>query len=134
MAANGVIPTLFINQPVIEKDSEIAAYLLKFTFWNPGWTSSQIENMLCSMRKIRASTNEDISKFPHTLQSILTDAVRRFNPAWKVVVTTELTAVNVYKLIISMQDGQGTPLILSKDIVIKDNEFMLATELEATDE
>lgn len=134
MAANGVIPTLFINQPVIKNDSEIAAYLLKFTFWNPGWTSSQIDNMLCSMRKIRAQTNEDIHKFPSTLQSVLTDAVRRFNPAWKVIVNAEQTDVNVYKLVISMQDGQGTPLLLSKDIAIRDGEFILATELERTDE
>ena len=38
----GVIPTLFVNQLEISSPADTLAYLLRFLFNNPGWTSSQM--------------------------------------------------------------------------------------------
>lgn len=130
MATTGVIPTLFINQPVIKKDSELMAYLLKFSFFNPGWTSNWIEEQLISMRKLRAQHTEDIREFPNALQEVLNAAVQRYNPQWKATVTTKPVDMLTYTLIISITDQTGTPVISSDGVVIKDGVLMLASELE----
>lgn len=130
MATNGVIPTLFINQPIIDKDSELMTYLLKFSFFNPGWTSNWIEEQLVSMRKLRALHTEDIRAFPMALQDVLNSAVQNYNPQWKAAVTTKTIDTLTYTLIISITDQDGVPVISSDSIVIKDGDIMLASELE----
>lgn len=130
MATTGVIPTLFINQPIIKKDNELMAYLVKFSFYNPGWTSNWLEEQLVSMRKLRAQHTEDIREFPNALQEVLNNAVQRYNPQWKATVTSKPVDMLTYTLIISITDQNGTPVISSDSIVVKDGEIMLASELE----
>ena len=130
MATTGVIPTLFINQPIIKKDNELMAYLVKFSFYNPGWTSNWLEEQLVSMRKLRAQHTEDIREFPNALQEVLNNAVQRYNPQWKATVTSKPVDMLTYTLIISITDQNGTPVISSDSIVVKDGEIMLARELE----
>ena len=124
------LPTLNINQPIIDDDHLIMLALLKFMFWNPGWTSSQIEDTLLSMRKLRAQCSQDIPDFPQTLQIRLRDAVQRYHPEWKVTVSHEMMSPTTYKLIISITDEINQPVINMDDFVVRDGEILLKSDLQ----
>lgn len=125
-----VLPTLNINQPIISDPSQIAISILKFAFWNPGWTSNIIEETLVSMRKLRAQTAQDIPDFPNALGDKLDAAIKRYFPRYRANVTYEETGPNTYKLIISLLDNRNIPIISADDIVVKDGEIMLKSDLE----
>ena len=124
------LPTLNINQPIIDDDHLIMLALLKFMFWNPGWTSSQIEDTLLSMRKLRAQCSQDIPDFPQTLQIRLRDAVQRYHPEWKVTVSHEMLSPTTYKLIIAITDEINQPVINMDDFVVRDGEILLKSDLQ----
>lgn len=124
------LPTLNINQPIIDDDHLIMLALLKFMFWNPGWTSSQIEDTLLSMRKLRAQCSQDIPDFPQTLQIRLRDAVQRYHPEWKVTVSHEMLSPTIYKLIIAITDEINQPVINMDDFVVRDGEILLKSDLQ----
>ena len=67
----GTIPALFINQMEISTPQDVAAYLIRFLIMNPGWTSSQIESTLLSMRKSVSTTAEDIARLPEYIQGLI---------------------------------------------------------------
>ena len=125
-----VLPTLNINQPIVEDLSQIMVSLLKFAFWNPGWTSSYLEHTLVSMRKLRAETGQDIENFPHRLQVYLGEAVRRYDPSLQVTVTPTRIGVTTYSLSIAITNGQNIPVINLEDIIVRDGEIMLRSDLE----
>lgn len=124
------LPTLNINQPIIDDDHLIMLALLKFMFWNPGWTSSQIEDTLLSMRKLRAQCSQDIPDFPQAIQTRLRDAVQRYHPEWKVTVSHEMMSPTTYKLIISITDEINQPVINMDDFVVRDGEILLKSDLQ----
>lgn len=124
------LPTLNINQPIIDDDHLIMLALLKFMFWNPGWTSSQIEDTLLSMRKLRAQCSQDIPDFPQAIQTRLRDAVQRYHPEWKVTVSHEMMSPTTYKLIIAITDEINQPVINMDDFVVKDGEILLKSDLQ----
>lgn len=124
------LPTLNINQPIIDDDHLIMLALLKFMFWNPGWTSSQIEDTLLSMRKLRAQCSQDIPDFPQAIQTRLRDAVQRYHPEWKVTVSHEMLSPSTYKLIIAITDEINQPVINMDDFVVRDGEILLKSDLQ----
>lgn len=124
------LPTLNINQPIIDDDHLIMLALLKFMFWNPGWTSSQIEDTLLSMRKLRAQCSQDIPDFPQVIQTRLRDAVQRYHPEWKVTVSHEMLSPSTYKLIIAITDEINQPVINMDDFVVRDGEILLKSDLQ----
>lgn len=124
------LPTLNINQPIIDDDHLIMLALLKFMFWNPGWTSSQIEDTLLSMRKLRAQCSQDIPDFPQAIQTRLRDAVQRYHPEWKVTVSHEMMSPTTYKLIIAITDEINQPVINMDDFVVRDGEILLKSDLQ----
>lgn len=124
------LPTLNINQPIIDDDHLIMMALLKFMFWNPGWTSSQIEDTLLSMRKLRAQCSQDIPDFPQAIQTRLRDAVQRYHPEWKVTVSHEMLSPTTYKLIIAITDEINQPVINMDDFVVRDGEILLKSDLQ----
>jgi hypothetical protein len=124
------LPTLNINQPIIDDDHLIMLALLKFMFWNPGWTSSQIEDTLLSMRKLRAQCSQDIPDFPQAIQTRLRDAVQRYHPEWKVTVSHEMLSPTTYKLIIAITDEINQPVINMDDFVVRDGEILLKSDLQ----
>lgn len=124
------LPTLNINQPIIDDDHLIMLALLKFMFWNPGWTSSQIEDTLLSMRKLRAQCSQDIPDFPQVIQTRLRDAVQRYHPEWKVTVSHEMLSPTTYKLIIAITDEINQPVINMDDFVVRDGEILLKSDLQ----
>ena len=124
------LPTLNINQPIIDDDHLIMLALLKFMFWNPGWTSSQIDATLLSMRKLRAQCSQDIPDFPQAIQTRLRDAVQRYHPEWKVTVSHEMLSPTTYKLIIAITDEINQPVINMDDFVVRDGEILLKSDLQ----
>jgi len=135
MNREGVIPTLFLNNQVINTDSDIAAYILKFLFWNPGRTSNQIEDELVSMRYLAAKYGENINSFPQALQDRLTQVLKKYNDKW----TAEVTVINrsddklTYGLNIRMTDGAGNLLINTNSLAIKDGMLTVRNEMDDDD-
>lgn len=125
-----VIPTLNINQPIITQSSDQMAYLLKFMFWNPGWTSSIVESTLLSLRKLRAKYTEDISTYPQAIEALLKMAVYNYNTQWTASVRTDRIEDRTYALVISIVGNDGVPIINNDSIVIRDGQVMLRTDLE----
>lgn len=125
----GVIPTLFINQMQIESPQDVIAYLLKFMMTNPGWTSSQIESSLLSIKKFVSKNTENIDVLPGAIQSVLDAAVKRYFPDYNASVTAAKMSVNTYNLEISVTDQFGAVVLSSNDFVIEDGEFKLISEV-----
>lgn len=128
----GVIPTLFLNQMEISTPQDIAAYLLKFLIHNPGWTSSQIESTLLSMRKFVAETAEDVDMLPETIQSTFTAALDKYFPGYKVQASATRQTATTYALLITIRDSVGTPLLTTDDFIVEDGEFKLRSEVRDT--
>ena len=124
-----VIPTLFINQMEVSSPQDIAAYLLKFLIQNPGWTSSQIEDTLLSMRKFVASSAEDISGLPDVIRMVFNIAIEKYFPGYSVRVSTTRQTETTYALTISILDGLQTPVLTTEDFVIENGEFMLKSQV-----
>ena len=71
MAYTGVIPVLSINTDQLTKKEDQLAYLIRHAFYNPGWTSSQIEGYLVSIRRILAKSEYDRNEFANSLKQKL---------------------------------------------------------------
>jgi len=125
----GVIPTLFINQMQIDSPQDVIAYLLKFMMANPGWTSSQIESSLLSMKKFVSNNTENIEILPGAIQSVLDAAVKRFFPDFNAKVSANQMSTNTYNLEISVTDPVGATVLTSNDFVIEDGEIKLLAEV-----
>lgn len=125
-----VIPTLFINQMEVTTPEDVVAYLLRFMIMNPGWTSSQIEASLLSMRKFVARHTENIEVLPGAVQNVLDAAIKRHYPDLSASVTsTRLDEANNYNLHISVTDSYGTPVLSTDDFMIEDGQFVLNPEV-----
>lgn len=135
MAVNGVVPTFFLNEQIINTESDICAYLLKFLFWNPGSTSNQIEHTLLSMRKLAATHAEDINTFPIQLGQMLTDTLQRYHAGWRceVEVIDRNDEMKTYGLKIRMLDQNGVNLLSTDSLMIKDGYLTIRNEYEDTD-
>lgn len=134
MAVNGAIPTFFLNEQVINTESDICAYLLKFLFWNPGSTSNQIEETLLSMRKMSATYAEDINTFPAQLQLKLTEALNRYNTGWKseIEVIERNEEAKTYGLRLKILDNSGINILTTDSLMIKDGYLTIRNEMEDT--
>lgn len=124
------LPTLNINQPIITNMSQIMASLLKFAIWNPGWTSSQIEDSLVSMRKLRAEHMDDVNEFARMLQIKLDMAVKRYRSDWKASVSCYQTGVDTVNLTIKIADSMNVPVISMDDVIVRDGEILLKSDLK----
>lgn len=125
----GVIPTLFVNQLEISSPADTLAYLLRFLFNNPGWTSSQIEPSLLSLRKFISTNTENIDTLPSTIQNVLDAAVKRYYPTYNVTVSNKKISTATYNLEIVITDQLGVPIFSANDFVIENGEFKLISEI-----
>lgn len=136
MPTEGVVPTLFLNNQVINTDSDIAAYILKFLFWNPGSTSNQLEEYLVSMRKLAATYAENINTFPAQLERKLNDVLHNYNTQWnsEVTVTDRNDEALTYGLNIRITNGLGELLINTKSLCIKNGLLTIKNEMDEDEE
>lgn len=125
----GAIPTLFVNQPSLSSPPDVVAYLLRFMATNPGWTSSQIEASLLSMRKFVFKHTEDIAVLPGAIQAVLDAAVKRYFPNYNAVVLGKRVTETRYSLQISVTDALGASVLSTDDFVIDNGEFKLVSEI-----
>ena len=117
-----VIPTLSINNPVIESGADKMIYLLKFLMYNPGWTSSWYDSKLLSMRRSMAQYTEDIDKLVPALQNFLNDVIQKYYPSYSCSIKTTFDddAHTKYSMDIFIRDGAGN-IVISLDKIKSDN-------------
>ena len=127
----GTIPALFINQMEISTPQDVAAYLIRFLIMNPGWTSSQIESTLLSMRKSVSATAEDIARLPEYIQDSLNIAMDAYHPGYSATVKATQVTKTTYNLHIAVLDRTGAPVLTADDFVIDNGEFKLKSEVRS---
>ncbi len=127
----GTIPVLFINQMEISTPQDVAAYLIRFLIMNPGWTSSQIESTLLSMRKSVSTTAEDIARLPEYIQDSLNTAMAAYHPGYSATVKATRVTKTTYNLHIAILDRTGAPVLTADDFVIDNGEFKLKSEVRS---
>ena len=82
------------------------------------------------MRKFRAQTGQDVGDMKSAIQTCLNSAVKRYRDDWKGSVNHEDLSPTTYRLKIAITDSVGVPVINMNDIVVKDGEIMLKSDLE----
>ena len=117
-----VIPTLNINDPVLESGADKMIYLLKFLMYNPGWTSSWYDSKLLSMRRSMAEYTESARTLVPALERFLTEVIRKYYPSYSchIEVIYEDDAQTQYSMDISIRDAAGN-LVISLDRIRSDN-------------
>lgn len=125
MALKPVIPVLSINTDQLTRQDDQLAYLLRHAFYNPGWTSSQIESSLVSMRRLLAQYENDKNEFAAALKQKLEAAVKRLYAMCSVSVDTYTISPIKYGVTISIMDNQGRPIVNSDVIRVENNEIIL---------
>ena len=125
------IPTLFVNKDEMRTPQEVISYLLKFMMHNPGWTSSQIEGGMLSMRKFAAETSENINALPGMVESILSSAINKHFPNYSVKVNATVMPDQVtYRMSILVMDTVGEHVFGTDDFIVRDGKLMLNVEAE----
>lgn len=99
-----VIPSYSLYTDRVTDPHEQMAYLLSFAFMNPGSTSSQIEDMLVSIRKLLAECGHDKARFVTALESQLHSAVERYNPRYRTIVKADDISDIAYRITVSIYD------------------------------
>ena len=130
MPLQPVIPVLSINTDQLTKKEDQIAYIIRHAFYNPGWTSSQIEGSLISMRRLLAHYEYDRNEFVNGLKQKLELAVKHLYANMNVSVDSVLLSPNTYKVVISITNDQGVPVLSSSNIKVVDNEIILDFDKE----
>lgn len=125
MAYTSVIPVLSINTDQLTRKEDQLAYLIRHAFYNPGWTSSQIEGYLVSMRRLLAQAEYDRNEFANLLKQRLELAVKHYYADHSVSVDTYMITPTSYGVTISILDSQGQPALSDENIKVVDNEIIL---------
>jgi len=115
----------------ISTPQDVAAYLIRFLIMNPGWTSSQIESTLLSMRKSVSATAEDIARLPEYIQDSLNIAMAAYHPGYSATVKATQVTKTTYNLHIAVLDRTGAPVLTADDFVIDNGEFKLKSEVRS---
>ena len=125
MAFTPVIPVLSLNTDQLTKKEDQLAYIIRHAFYNPGWTSSQIEGSLVSMRRIIAEFEHDKTEFVNALKQRLEHAVKHLYADHSVDVEAYDINPVKYGVTITVLDNQGQPVISSNAIKVENNEIIL---------
>ena len=125
-----VIPVLSLNTDQLTKKEDQLAYLVRHAFYNPGWTSSQIEGYLVSMRRILAKCEYDRDEFIAILKQKLELAVKHLYADHSVSVDSYMISPNTYGVTISIIDGKGQPVLSYDTIKVENNEIILDFDKE----
>lgn len=125
MALQPVIPVLSLNTDQLTKMDDQLAYLLRHAFYNPGWTSSQIESSLVSMRRLLAQYENDRNEFVNALKQKLESAVKRLYATFSVNVDSYTISPTRYGVTIAILDNKGRPIVSSDVIRVENNEIIL---------
>lgn len=131
MALQPVIPVLSLNTDQLTKRDDQFAYLIRHAFNNPGWTSSQIEGTLVSIRQLLAKHENDKDEFVNAIKQKLEAAVKRLYAYCSVTVSYYDISPNQYGVRIAILDDGGQVVMSSDNIrVNNNNEIMLNFDKE----
>lgn len=125
MAYKPVIPVLSINTDQLTRKEDQLAYLIRHAFYNPGWTSSQIEGYLVSIRRLLAQSEYDRNEFASSLKQRLELAVKHLYADHSVSVDTYMIGPVKYGVTISILNSQGQPVLSYDNIKVENNEIIL---------
>ncbi len=125
MAYLPVIPVLSLNTDQLTNMQDQLAYLLRHTFENPGWTSSQIEGSLVSMRNLLAKYEYNINEFTSALKLKLEAAVKRLYATLSVSVESYTIDTISYGITIGILNSQGESILSTDVIRVVNNEIIL---------
>lgn len=125
-----VIPVLSINTDKLTRKEDQIAYIIRHAFYNPGWTSSQIEGYLVSMRRLLAQYEYDRNEFANGLKQKLELAIKHLYADLSVSVDTVMLSPNTYSVTIAVTNAQGQPILSSSNIKVVDNEIILTFDKE----
>ena len=128
MAFVPVIPVLSINTDQVVKREDQIAYIIRHAFYNPGWTSSQIEGSLVSIRRLLAQYENDKAEFVNALKQRLELAVKHLYADLFVNVDTYDITPARYGVRISISDSKGQLIMSSNDIRVENNEIKLRVD------
>ena len=130
MAFVPVIPVLSLNTDQLVKREDQIAYIIRHAFYNPGWTSSQIEDELVSMRRLVAHYELDKDEFVSMLRKKLELAIKHLYAELSVNVESYDVDPTKYGVTISVVDSQGNLVLASNNIRVKDNKIILEFDKE----
>ena len=117
-----VLPTFHNSSTsILRTPGDVAAYLIRFMFTNPGRTSEHYENRMISFQKLMASYEHDRDALAEAVQGQLQMALYQYFPELRLSVTVhhEIVSENWYKLIISIVDGNSIPVMSGTKINIQ---------------
>ncbi len=131
-----VIPSLTLNNPLIKDRSSKLAYILRHAMNSPGWTSSQIEGELVSMRKMEALHGPQVQDVAAAIQQNIQHVIAYHEKNATVTVRPELIDGVKYRFVISVEDSiTNEPLILLHTVRTDQGEFILVnTEIQEGEE
>lgn len=120
-----VIPSLTLNNPLIRNKASKVAYILRHAMNNPGWTSSQIEGELVSMRRSDALNGSRPDAVATSIKSDLTNALRYHYEEIEVDVKPVFVEGATYKFVIHVTEQGGINILTMETVRTENGEFIL---------
>lgn len=128
-----VIPSLTLNTPLIKNKASKVAYILRHAMNNPGWTSSQIEKELVSMRRSDAKNGSNPGAVANSIEVDLNSALKYHYEDLECSVKVVYVDGATFKFeIIVTEQGGGN--ILSLETVRTENGEFILNETQMTKE
>lgn len=113
-------PKLTVSDNIVNTQQKQLVALIKFALYNPGWTSSLIENTLVSARRDAALNGEATPEFISAFTTNLDEAVKRRYPELSAVCDTAISDDGTTTtMTINIVDGVGAT-VLDASAVIND--------------
>ena len=110
-----VIPVLSTGQDQLTRPVDQIAYILRHAYYNPGWTSSYIEDYLISLQKLYAENHHDLLHMAERLKELLTYSLNTMYNGMYIVTTQVYDIDNLTKGVRIGISDQNQNLILSSD-------------------
>lgn len=120
-----VIPTLYVNRPVIEDEAERVAYLIKHLLYNPGNISSVYEPYLLSSRKAVSFVRREPAEMASAIGAQLNGVLRDHGLQAEVSYTQDESTPFQCHLVIRILDRSNRLVTELDDFAIKDGQMVL---------
>jgi hypothetical protein len=135
-----VVPTLH-HSPInlLTSIEDKIASLIQFMLFNPGMTSSLVEPLMLSYRKMEGENAGDIETLCKEMSTKLTLAIQRIAPGQEI--RAEVSAVNnlenepetLHRLSIKIIDRNGITLIPLTHVTVDENGFLKLTTIRSNE-
>jgi hypothetical protein len=120
--AGTVLPTLHNRStPELRTPGDIAAYLIRFMFTNPGRTSEHYEDRMVSFQQLAADYESDRESLAGAVQNRLQTAMYQYFPNMGISVSVRYETIEdpYYRLIINIVDSDNNPVMVGTKVDIQ---------------